>query len=133
MNLTIFTVVIICNVVKAAVMLFVAFYLAGRPLTTIDDAVQSFLKDPDQTTKNMYLLSKHDVLKKKDWPLTDPATKDKGRRKLASPEVHSWRHTITNRRWRLFLLTFSAALLIVVVLSFYESGAHSHVCCRRTK
>jgi hypothetical protein len=45
-------------------MLYVVFYVRDEPLITMGDAVASFLDNPDSTTKNMCLLSIHDVRKK---------------------------------------------------------------------
>jgi|TARA_R110002003_G_scaffold117_23_gene10482 hypothetical protein len=44
-------------------MYFVAFRIRDEPLITMGDAVASFLEQADPTTKNMCLLSIHDVRK----------------------------------------------------------------------
>lgn len=60
-SLAIMVVVIICNVSKALIMLFIAFRLRDKPLITIGDAVDSFLNDRDPKTKGMCLSSKKSI------------------------------------------------------------------------
>jgi hypothetical protein len=60
-SLTIMIVVILCNVSKALIMLFIAFRLRDKPLITIGDAIDSFLNDGDQKTKRMCLSSKSSI------------------------------------------------------------------------
>ena len=57
-SLAILVVVIICNVSKALVMLFIAFRLSDKPLITVGDAIDSFLNDRDPMTHEMCLSSK---------------------------------------------------------------------------
>lgn len=48
---------------KAVLMFYIAFYINDEPLITMGDAVASFLAENDPTTKNMCLLSIHEVRK----------------------------------------------------------------------
>jgi hypothetical protein len=57
-SLPIIVVVMICNVGKALIMLFIAFRIKDRPLITIGDAIDSFLNMNDPATEGMCLISK---------------------------------------------------------------------------
>jgi hypothetical protein len=46
-------------------MFYVALYVRDEPLITMGDAVASFMESSDPTTKDMCLLSIHDVRKKR--------------------------------------------------------------------
>jgi hypothetical protein len=63
MNLIIILVVVICNVGKLAGMLYVAFGSLEDPLITMGDAVSSFLASPDNTTRDMCLVNRKDIVK----------------------------------------------------------------------
>jgi hypothetical protein len=54
-------IVVLLNLVKAVLMLLVAFWLREAPLLTIGDAIASFLRQPDPATKNFGLVSKNDI------------------------------------------------------------------------
>ena len=54
-------IVIICNTVKAAILLFILYCVKGDPLLTTGDAISSFLERQDGTTKGMCLMSKHNI------------------------------------------------------------------------
>jgi hypothetical protein len=57
-SLSIIIIVMVCNVGKAVIMVFIAFGVRDRPLITIGDAIDSFLNVNDWTTKGMCLTSK---------------------------------------------------------------------------
>jgi len=59
--------VIILNLLKATVMLILAFSVKERPLMTMGDAVSSFLQQPDSTTENVCLLTMSNVQYMHDW------------------------------------------------------------------
>jgi len=87
--------VIILNLLKATVMLILAFGVKERPLMTMGDAVSSFLQQPDPTTENMCLLSKSDVhyQRRKDWaPLS----------KIYDHNRRMWFCAASVRRWVVF-------------------------------
>ncbi|KAF9885044.1 hypothetical protein FE257_000775 [Aspergillus nanangensis] len=54
-------IIIATNLAKAIIICFTAFYLGDSPLLTTGDAVASFIKEPDETTKGVCLLSKNDI------------------------------------------------------------------------
>ncbi len=62
MNLIIILVVVICNAGKLAGMLYVAFGPLEDPLITMGDAVSSFLASPDNTTRDMCLVNRKEVV-----------------------------------------------------------------------
>lgn len=70
-NIPIVSTVIVCNTVKVLLMLIVAFRLAGSPLITIGDALESFLESPDNTINDLCLLSRVDANKaeSENWRL----------------------------------------------------------------
>ena len=92
-NLGIVLVVIICNVGKVVAMSVVAFSpRLGCPLITIGDVVSSFLDDPDKTTKNMCLTSKHDIVTNRaHWPPERP--------KIWQSTPLRWYHAASKTRW----------------------------------
>ncbi|KAI0099946.1 hypothetical protein GGR51DRAFT_534244 [Nemania sp. FL0031] len=61
-------------------------------LSTLGDAIQSFMQEPDETTKNMCLATKYDFLQKstlfKRW-----------RKKESEPPVHPRKWKMSQRRW----------------------------------
>lgn len=57
-SLFIIVVVMICNVGKAVIMIYIAFGVRDKPLITIGDAIDSFLNVNDRTTKGICLSSK---------------------------------------------------------------------------
>ncbi|XPT03930.1 hypothetical protein M3J09_013016 [Ascochyta lentis] len=65
-------VVTVLNLVKAALMFFIAFRVYDDPLITIGDALASFLNKPDPTTTKMCLLSKQDVKRNQDGYTAGP-------------------------------------------------------------
>lgn len=50
--------IIITNLIKALIIALAAYYLRDHPLLTTGDAVASFIKRPDETSKGMSLLAK---------------------------------------------------------------------------
>lgn len=65
-SLPIILIVIICNLIKTACMVWVVLEGGPRPLVTVGDAVASFLNEPDFVTKNICLANKR-FFRKKDW------------------------------------------------------------------
>ena len=57
-SLIILGVVVACNATKALCMLFTFRCQKSQPLVTLGDAIESFVKDPDQNTGGMCLASK---------------------------------------------------------------------------
>lgn len=60
-SLEILIIVVILNAAKAVVMLYIALAIRTNPISTIGDAVASFLIISDPSTKRMCLVSKEDI------------------------------------------------------------------------
>ena len=60
-SLAIMIVVIIANMAKAVVMVLTYYKLREPTLVTIGDAVASFVDEPDEMTKGLCLVEKHDI------------------------------------------------------------------------
>ncbi|KAF6821989.1 hypothetical protein CMUS01_11259 [Colletotrichum musicola] len=81
--------VTLLNLLKAVLMLFVAFGGGERPILTIGDAVASFLKEEDPSTKAMCLKSKRDFWKN-DWLDMARQYDPRPRRKFAAATRARW-------------------------------------------
>ena len=66
-NFSIIVIVVVCNIVKAACMFYVAYGKMDVPLMTIGDAAASFLERPDDTTRNMCLADWSFFMNKEKW------------------------------------------------------------------
>ncbi|KIX09181.1 uncharacterized protein Z518_00260 [Rhinocladiella mackenziei CBS 650.93] len=121
-NVPIVAVVVACNAVKIAVMLFVAFRLRDRPLITIGDAVESFLDESDRTTRGLCLLSKKDVVRyvrgKGHWSVEwEEAGGEEARKStVARPQTVRWSQSASRLRWSLTIGFFLLALVVVGAL-----------------
>lgn len=90
-SLPIMFIVIICNLIKTACMIWVAFEGGPRPLVTVGDAIASFLKEPDPTTKNICLADKDFFrLRKGGWQATSLTWR---------PKRHRWYRAASMKRW----------------------------------
>ncbi|KAL8901925.1 MAG: hypothetical protein Q9207_004966 [Kuettlingeria erythrocarpa] len=65
-SLSLLILVVICNSIKAACMILMAYRHDDKPLVTLGDAVASFLEDPDSTTQGNCLATKH-AFHKREW------------------------------------------------------------------
>ena len=71
-SLPVMFIVIICNLIKVACMICVLLWEESQPLMTMDDAIASFLNEPDFATKKICLTDKV-FFRKEGWqakPLT---------------------------------------------------------------
>lgn len=88
-SLYLVVIVIAFNIVKAIVLCYVAFTSKDSPLLTTGDAVSSFLRTPDQSSRGMCLLPMESV--------RQPA---KYRRTMTfDAKPRRWRSAISRRRW----------------------------------
>lgn len=85
-------IVIAMNVIKAMVIFYTAFGIKENPLMNMGDAVASFIRSPDPTTKNMCLLTMAEVKQRKRKVL--PAGP-----KQWDGNVHRWRDVTSTRRY----------------------------------
>lgn len=96
-----FAIVIICNFVKAAAMLWTVFTLSSTTLITIGDAVASFLDSPDQglhCSHNDHIAANHDSL---------------------SQTRRRWHHAVGRRRWLVTFGICSISVLFALALLIY--------------
>lgn len=122
-NLPILAVVIVCNLFKALSMFFVACHLGGRPLLTVGDALASFLKHPDPTTKGFCLLSRNRV-QSRIWP------GDLGEDREPMPPVPSQRWfwaSSTKRRYcviTLLVICLTATIIFIGIALYSLRGSN---------
>ncbi|OCT55026.1 hypothetical protein CLCR_02775 [Cladophialophora carrionii] len=114
-NVPIVAVVVVCNVIKVVVMLFVALRLEDHPLITVGDAVESFLNENDRTTVGLCLLSKKDVTRsthsRKSWSVHGQEKYgDAARGKLARRQTKRWAAAASGMRWSLTIGFFLLSL-----------------------
>ena len=125
--------VLICNFVKCMLMLAVALIVKDRPLVTTGDAVDSFLVNPDETTKGMCLLSKKAMiahqLGKRKWTDASP-TFNNGTPILQNDELHPchshplsymstpkrWFFPVGRSRWCPFIIMMGVCFAAMAVL-----------------
>jgi hypothetical protein len=121
-SLALILVVIVCNVGKLTAMSIIIFRLGdSKPLITVGDAVDSFLRDNDSTTRAMCLSSwkrfdKYDTDKKYVWPNYEqpdwryppqmglPEERpdewpDNPKPTAWVPKPRKWAHAASARRW----------------------------------
>ncbi|KEF63202.1 uncharacterized protein A1O9_01179 [Exophiala aquamarina CBS 119918] len=122
-SLDIAIVVMVFNLVKILCMCYVAFWIRDRPLITVGDAVESFLRVVDDTSKGMCLLSKKQVVftwdryaryvsggRAKELP-QDPVTFRSKR--------HKWSSAASGGRWTITVLLIILALAAIASLMAY--------------
>ncbi len=102
-SLDIAIVVMVFNVVKILCMCYVAFLIRDRPLITVGDAVESFLKVVDETSKGMCLLTQKNVVFA--WDQSSWEVNGGQRRDLNQDPVefrmtrHKWSNAPSSGRW----------------------------------
>ena len=89
-SLDIMIVVIICNIVKAAVMILTYLKLREPTLVTIGDAIASFLDKPDPTTVGICLSTKYSIGHGK-WKAKSP--------RMWKPRRRFWFKAASTKRW----------------------------------
>ena len=92
-SLGIMIAVICCNVVKACCMIIAVIRSREPTLVTLGDAVDSFLRIPDQTTMGMCFADRQFV--KREWRHGWRA----GPRQWSQKGVQRWRTSISKTRW----------------------------------
>lgn len=119
-NLPIIAVVTACNLIKLICMYTVATCLRDRPLITVGDAIQSFLEEPDPSTKDMCLANRQDFITGSrgvsyhKTSLDVARTRNRGRVvKLLSQR---WRHAASSSRWALAIGLLLLAVIVCCIL-----------------
>ncbi|KAI0439051.1 hypothetical protein F4803DRAFT_68401 [Xylaria telfairii] len=89
-------------------------------LTTLGDAIASFMREPDETTKNMCLATKHDIVNS-----LKRAPPDRKGKKAPSPEPHArkwraenirWMSAVTWKQWFYLILLYTISLTALYVI-----------------
>lgn len=95
-----FIVVVVFNALKCFCMLFVIISKRGPALSTLGDAIESFLKNPDPFTKSLGICSKKDILRSdKKWK------SQKEGYLIWEPRATSWFHAASKRRWKATIIS----------------------------
>ncbi|KAK5189871.1 hypothetical protein LTR99_004144 [Exophiala xenobiotica] len=116
-NIPIVAIVFVANLFKLIGMLWVAFRLRDAPLITVGDAVQSFLNEPDSTTKGMCLFTKEDVVglsrRNTHWSAKNARVTEP---RVARLRALRWSKSASRTRWFLTIGFISLSLIVVSVL-----------------
>ena len=127
-SVPILIVVIVCNALKVIVMLVTAFRLRGNSLITIGDAIESFLYQPDESTRGSCLLSRSDVSKMKFASWKRKTASYRLRTLTANLQSFCWWRAASIRRWSFtllftgFNLAFTGGLLALALNAIYKVG-----------
>ena len=116
---TIMVVVILCNSIKLACLFCTLMRCKERALCTLGDALDSFLTDPDPTTKEYPVLSKDDI-RHEAWKSSSTALSSASLspnfvicRKVYIPRQRRWLHAPSIARWLWCIFLFAVALGVV--------------------
>ncbi|OQE17520.1 hypothetical protein PENFLA_c024G04793 [Penicillium flavigenum] len=101
-SLPLIIVVIISNIIKIVILCWITITMAETPILTTGDAISSFIKIPDDTTRGQCLLSRDVVIK----PVNESLRFDTKPRRWGSP--------VSGHRWAICLLSYSIAILVCV-------------------
>lgn len=100
-------VIIMLNIMKAALMFYVAFCIKEDPLMTMGDAVASFLENEDPSTRDMCLASSRDFKHDKAY--------GSGPRQWQGTQ-YRWKDVTSKTRRLVTLAMFLVALIVVSIL-----------------
>ncbi|KAF7955727.1 hypothetical protein EAE96_004651 [Botrytis aclada] len=104
-------IVIVCNIIKAVCMSLAIRRIKELPLVTLGDAIASFLRHPDSTTKGLCLVSKEDI---QDHIWTKPL---RPRQWKATREKAFWGASL--KRWAIVNLLFGITGFLVITLPLF--------------
>lgn len=93
-NETLAIIVIVFNAIKVLTLIYVFFAVKENPLLTMGDAVASFLKRPDDTTRGLCLVSKRSI---KQWSAGNVEADSVG--VPYDPTRKSWSTAVSKVRW----------------------------------
>lgn len=100
--------VIFFNLIKTAVMFYVAFRLLDRPLVTMGDAIESFITRPDPTTEGMCLVSAKHIERHWQHGYTPVPRR-------YEVERYRWHSVVTKRQWASLFAMFLFAIIILLI------------------
>jgi hypothetical protein len=95
--------VIAFNFAKSSILLFTFLFIKENPLMTVGDAVASFLRRRDETTRSLCLMSKEDI----SWwqrPSAYPLTPNGPAPRPLQISTKRWAFVVSRRRWATVLL-----------------------------
>ncbi|KAF2462920.1 uncharacterized protein BDR25DRAFT_308058 [Lindgomyces ingoldianus] len=115
-TLAIGIVVILANLGKTVCIVAVCFLLTDQPLITIGDAVSSFLRTPDRSTKGCCLWTKEDV--RKQWRNIRRSGWSAAPKQFEPKAQRRWK-VAGGMSWAGFLLLYCASLLLALFLVIY--------------
>lgn len=90
LSLAIILIVVVCNLVKAIGIGFMAWEKNTNPLVTVGDAIASFLRHPDSSTEGNCIAGKTEFGHKQEWP---------PRPSKWTQEATRWYQVVSTRRW----------------------------------
>jgi hypothetical protein len=138
----ILVIVMICNTIKIMSMLWALFYQMEVSFVTFEDAISSWLDDPDDATKGRCLASRREILDLGEGRISwAPRSKEGGYFSPAerpdlvllpttfdyAPACHWW-HAVSSRRWKATVwLCVSALVAVGVILSLDASSLGDHI------
>ncbi|KAL3454137.1 hypothetical protein BJX65DRAFT_292349 [Aspergillus insuetus] len=122
-------VVIVTNVVKIAMLLATIWALRANPLLTIGDAIASFLRIPDESSRGMCLLSKEDVVRKQRQALS----RDEDMRDVKgsifgyyNPQPKRRWRSVSISRWTVVSFMYTSSVILATVLLIFGIAVQSH-------
>ncbi|KAJ5196975.1 hypothetical protein N7449_007454 [Penicillium cf. viridicatum] len=104
-------VVIISNIVKIVILCWITITMAETPIFTTGDAISSFIKIPDDTTRGQCLLSPDVVIK----PVNENLRFNAKPRRWGSP--------VSGCRWIVCLLSYSISMFACILLLVFGVAA----------
>ncbi|RDW69067.1 uncharacterized protein DSM5745_08827 [Aspergillus mulundensis] len=112
-------VVITTNLVKAVLIVLASFVLGVAPLLTVGDAIASFLKVPDESTRGRCLLTRDMVLKERRRLLTYQSySPPPSPQKYSSRRRRRW-SSLSTARWIFAIFTSISSIAVTLALLAY--------------
>jgi hypothetical protein len=115
-SIGIFAVVIACNLIKSAAMLWTLFRQRENTLVTFGDALASYLESPDRSTTSRCLLSKKGLLRSTGKPLS-PAFDPNNPLPISFSRLHvyRWYNAVSRKRWIVTMTLCVSAILVACI------------------
>lgn len=99
--------VLLMNIIKCLVTFYVAFRMVDKPLVTLGDAIESFIKHPDPSTQGMCLLTAHQA----ERTFTRTANNVEPAPQSYSAKRQRWHRVATKYQWSMLF-----ALLLIMII-----------------
>ena len=105
-------VIILCNLLKVICMLSAGLLdLGSSLLVTIGDAIDSFIREPDEEAKRIYNVEKDFILN--TWMVSSESGLESA---ALIWKTHRWRESVSQARWCVCAALCLAAVIVAVVL-----------------